>query len=100
MFSDPAGDAFAEGDFQAIDNFEVRILGGAQHQDIAFQHIDKTGIAAYEFRNNVNDFVQDVVQRISGCDAAADSMKKLECRYRFCRFHDFMLPRIERSSHR
>jgi hypothetical protein len=74
MFGDPSGDAFAERHSQAIDHFGMRVLGGTQHECVAFEYVDKAGIAANEFGNKLDNLVEYFVQRIGGRNAAAHAM--------------------------
>ena len=58
MLRHPAGNAFSQLQLQAIDGFGMRILGGPQDKFVAFEHVDKTGVAADDGGREVHHFRQ------------------------------------------
>ena len=92
MSRDPSGDAFTQRHAQAVDDFGMRILGGAQHERVAFQHVDEAGIAAYKFGDKLDDLVEHFMQGIGSRNATAHAMEEFESRNRFYSIHRFMLP--------
>lgn len=89
MFGNPTSDTFAKWDLEVVDDVGMGVFGSAQDQHIAFKDVDETGVAAYEFGNNLHNFVQDIVQGIGGRNATAHGMKEFKRRNRFSRVHVF-----------
>jgi hypothetical protein len=78
VFGDPAGNALPEAHFQAVDDFGVRVLGGAEDEIFGLEDIDETGVALHYRRNEIDDALEDFVEGISGGHPAADVMEKVD----------------------
>ena len=79
VFGDPAGDALADAEFEAVENLLVGIFGGAQDQFFLFLDVDEAGVALYEGHGEFEDALKDFVKRIlvgSG-NAAAEVVEQI-----------------------
>ena len=61
-----------------IHKIGMRIFRRAQHQLIAFEHINKTGIALDQSTGKVHNAIQHRVQRIGCRHAAANFVQKID----------------------
>jgi len=77
VLGDPSGDALADLELEAVEDFGVRILRGAEDKFFAFQYIDKTGIALDQGGSELYDAVQDFVEWVGGGHAAAEFVKEI-----------------------
>ena len=57
VLGDPAGDTFADAEFQAIDHFGMRIAGGAENKVLSFEHINEAGVALHQCGSEVDDAI-------------------------------------------
>jgi hypothetical protein len=73
MFGDPAGDALADAQLQAIDYFLMGIFGGAQDEFFQLLDVDEAGIALHQGYGEFEDFFENFVEWVlaAGGDAAA-----------------------------
>jgi hypothetical protein len=77
MFRYPAGDAFANIQFQAINHIRVRVLGCPQQQVLILENINQAGIAFHQGRCEIYDAREHFVQRVRGGHLSAKFMKKI-----------------------
>ena len=54
----------------------MRILRRAQNEFIVLQHVNEAGVALCDGADEIDDALQDLVQRIGGGHAAANLMEK------------------------
>src|SRR5687768_16856233 len=80
VLRDPAGDALAHPQLEAIDEVPSRLLRGAQDQVIVFEHVDETGIALHDAGHHVHHAVQHRLQRLRGGEPAADLVEVADLR--------------------
>jgi len=78
MLGDPAGDAAADLELEAIDNFGVRIFGGTKDEFVVLEDIDEAGVEFGDDGDEVDDLAEDFVKRIGGGEAAADFVEKID----------------------
>ena len=78
VLGDPSGDALAEMELEAVEDFGVRILGGTEDEFFVLQHVDEAGIALDQGGGELYDVVQDFVERISGGHAAAEFVQEID----------------------
>src|SRR5271156_842064 len=73
VFRDPAGDALADAEFEAVENFLVRIFGGAQDELFVFLDVNEAGVAFHQGYGELEDALEYFVERVlaGGGDAAA-----------------------------
>jgi hypothetical protein len=64
-------------ELEAVENFGVGILGGAEDELFIFEHIDEAGIALDQSGGELNDAVQDFVKRVGGGHAAAEFVQEI-----------------------
>jgi len=72
MFRHPSRNALPHAQFQAVDNFFVRVFGGAQNQLVAFENINQAGIALHQRSGKFNNAVQYIVKSIRRTEANTD----------------------------
>ncbi len=84
MLGDPAGDALANGDAEAVKQLGVGVLGGAEDELFSLQNVDQAGIAAHQVGDEAEDVLQDGIERVGSGHAAADLVQKFNV---FCVFH-------------
>jgi hypothetical protein len=77
VLGDPPGDALADLELETVEHFGVGVLGGTEHQFPVFQDIDEAGIAPDQSGGELNDTIQDFVERVSGGHAAAEFVKEI-----------------------
>ena len=80
MLRHPSRNALSHLYPNVIDQIGVRVLRRTQHQVLAFQYVDKAGVARNHACDKVDDPVQHQMQRIRGRHAAADLMQKVHLR--------------------
>src|SRR5713101_7115247 len=73
MLRYPASDSITDQHLQPAYNIGMRILGGAQHQFVALQHVEQTGVAAYNRGDKFHNPLQYMRQRF-GCGAATANL--------------------------
>ncbi len=78
VFGDPASDAVADLELEAIDDFGVGIFGRAKDEFVFFENVDEAGIEFGDDGDEVNHFAKDFVERIGGGEAAADFVKEID----------------------
>jgi hypothetical protein len=77
MLGDPSGNALADLELETVEDFGVGVLGGSEDEFFVFQHVDKAGITLHEGGGELNDAVQDFMERIGGGHAAAEFVKEI-----------------------
>ena len=77
VLSDPSGDALADLELEAVENFGVGILGGPEDELFVLENIDETGVALDQGGGELHDAVQDLVERVGGGHAAAEFVKEI-----------------------
>src|ERR1700678_2615447 len=80
ILCDPAGDSLPHPDFQFVDLIFVRIFRAPQDQVLAFEHVDKAGIAFHQRDGTFDDLRENFVKRIGGGHAAADGVEQVDFR--------------------
>src|SRR5208283_4396559 len=75
MLRYPSGNSFPDVEFQAVDDFEMRVFRSPQHQFIALKNVDKTGVALDQCGSKFNHPVQNFVEFVAGSKASANVMK-------------------------
>src|SRR5437763_1932349 len=80
MFGDPPGNSLSYPQFQAIEQFRVRVLGRPQNQVLAFKHVNETGVALHNFYREIQNPVERLVETVGGGDAADGLMQDIYMR--------------------
>src|SRR5687767_3170928 len=80
VLRDPAGDALAHPQLEAIDEVPARLLRGAEDQLIVFEHVDETGIALHDAGHDVHHAVEHRFQRLRRGEPAADLVEVADLR--------------------
>src|SRR5215472_7686084 len=73
----PSGNSLPYLHLEPIYDFRMRILGGAKHQVIVFQHEYEAGVTTYQIGDEFDDLVEHLVQRICRRDASAEIMQEI-----------------------
>jgi hypothetical protein len=77
VLGDPSGDALADLELEAVEDFGVGILGGAEDEFFVFQDVNEAGITLDQCGGELNDTVQDFVERVGGGHTAAEFVKEI-----------------------
>jgi hypothetical protein len=89
VFGDPSGNALPHAEFEAIDNFGMRILGGPQNQFVAFEHVDEARVTTHQTGGEFEDARENLVKSVGRTETHADFMEYIYMRifYRDERVH-------------
>jgi len=77
VLGNPSGDTLADLELKAVENFGVGILGSAEHKFLVFQHVNEARIALDQGGGELNDAIQDFVERVGSGHAAAEFVKEI-----------------------
>jgi hypothetical protein len=83
MHSYPAGNALAQLQVKFVYQVSVGILGSAQHQLLALENVNETGIAHHHRGDKINNPFEHSMKRIRRRHAAADLVQELDIPYFF-----------------
>ena len=72
VFRHPSRNALPHAQFQAVDNFVMRVLRCAQNQFVAFENIDQAGIALHQRSGKFNNAVQYIVKSVRRTETNTD----------------------------
>ena len=65
----------SDAEFQAVDDFGMRVLRGPQDQFVAFKNVDQAGVALHQRGSKFDDAVQNFVKSVAAAEADADVVK-------------------------
>ena len=80
VFGDPSGDALPHPQLEAVDDVPARLLGRAQHELIALEHVDQAGVALHDAGDHVHHTAQHRLQRFGSGEPAADLVQEADLR--------------------
>jgi hypothetical protein len=75
VLGDPSGNTLPDAEFEAVDGFRMRVLGGAQDQFIAFKNVDEAGIAFHQSGGKFDDAGKHFVKSVARSQAHANLME-------------------------
>jgi len=77
VLGNPSGDTLADLELKAVENFGVGILGSSEHKFLVFQHVNEARIALDQGGGELNDAIEDFVERVGSSHAAAEFVKEI-----------------------
>src|SRR5581483_2245078 len=80
VLGNPSGDALPNAKLEAVYHFRMRILRRAQNEFIALQNVDEARVALDLAGDERDNSLQDIVQHIGACHAAADLVQQVYSR--------------------
>jgi len=80
VLGDPSGNSLPHAEFQAINNFRVRILGSAKDKFVAFEHVDEAGITLYKGSGKIDNTAKNLMKTIGRAEADRDFMEYINMR--------------------
>jgi hypothetical protein len=85
MLSDPSGNSLPHAEFQAIDDFRMRVLRSSKDKFIAFEYIDEAGVTLYKGCRKINHTGKNLMKSIGRAEADSNFMKDINIRvfYRY-----------------
>ena len=80
VLGDPSGDSLPYAEFQAIDNFRMRVLGSPKDEFVTFKHVDKARITLYEGSGKINNTGKNLMKTVGRAKADGDFMEDINMR--------------------
>ncbi len=79
---DPAGKTFVQAEANLADLRRMRVIGGAQDELLAIEQINQAGVALHEFRDQVHNPLQDLLQTEVANHEPADFLEEPQLLFR------------------
>ena len=80
VLGDPSGNSLPYAEFQAIDNFGMRVLGSPKDEFITFERVDEAGVTLYKGSGEIDNTGKNLMKTIGRAEADGNFMKDINMR--------------------